>query len=227
MLFAGAFFTAYRGLVVFSLYLLGITLSIVMAYIFRRFIFKDKDAPFIMELPPYRLPGLKATAVRVWDRGESFIKRAGTVIFVGATLVWVLANFPWGVEYASPQSVMGMIGNAVAPVFSPLGFGNAQAASALLFGFIAKEVVVGTLGVIYATGSAGLGATLLQFWTPLTAYSFMVMVLLYVPCLATIAAIRRETNSWKWTTFAVGYSLTLAYAVAFVVYRLGLLAGFR
>jgi len=227
ILFAGAFFSTYQGLIIFSLYLLGIVLAITMAYLFKRFLFKGEEAPFIMELPPYRMPDPKATFLHVWDLGKSFLTRAGTIILAGVILVWVLANAPWGVEYASTDSLMGMIGSALAPIFAPLGFGTWQAASALIFGFLAKEAVVGTLGVIYGSGDAGLTATISQLWTPLSAYSFMVMSFLYVPFVAAYPLKRPGGNSRGWTLFAVAYSLILGWVMAFIVYQGGRLLGFN
>ena len=138
----------------------------------------------------------------------------------------MLANLPVGVAPASQDSFLGIIGTALAPLLKPAGFGNWQAASALLFGIIAKEVVVSTLGVIHGVGEAGLTAIIAQTWTPLAAYAFLVMNLIYVPCVATIGAIKRETNSWRWTLFAIGYSLILGWAMATLIYQGGKLLGF-
>jgi ferrous iron transport protein B len=225
VLFAGAFFAANQGLVIFSLYLIGIVLAVVMGKIFKTFLFPGDTSPFVMELPPYRVPTLKGTFIHMWERGSSFVRKAGTIIFAVVILIWVLSSFPWGVEYASRQSLLGNIGSAVAPLFKPLGFGTWEAASALIFGLLAKEVVVGTLGVIYGAGEVGLTEMIRQMWTPLSAYAFMVMTLIYIPCIATIGAIKRETNSWKWTGFAVGYSLLLGWLMGFIVYQGGKLLG--
>lgn len=126
-------------------------------------------------------------------------------------LVWILADLPVGVEYASQESLLGRIGSFVAPVFKPAGFRTWEAAVALMFGILAKEVVVGTLGVVYGVEEARLSQAIAQYWTPLSAYVFMVMTLIYVPCIATVAAIKKETNSWGWTALAVGYSLMLGW----------------
>ena len=227
ILFAGAFFSTRQGLVIFSLYLLGIILAIIMGKLFKTVLFKGESAPFVMELPPYRLPTLKGTLIHVWERGSSFIRKAGTIIFGAVVLIWVLSVFPWGVEYASQESLVGRLGGALAPVLAPAGFGKWEAAAALVFGLLAKEVVVGTLGVIYGVGEGGEGLTqiIAQQWTPLSAYAFMAMCLIYIPCAATIGAIKRETNSWKWTGFAVGYSLVLGWVVAVIIYQGGRLLG--
>jgi len=225
VLFAGAFFSANQGTVIFSLYVLGIVLAIIMAKIFRTFLFPGETSLFVMELPPYRVPTLKGTFIHMWERGSAFVRKAGTIIFGVVVLVWALAVFPWGVEYASQESLLGGLGSLIVPILKPLGFGNWEAASALIFGLLAKEVVVGTLGVVYGTGEAGLVGAIQQMWTPLSAYAFMAMTLIYIPCVATIGAIKRETNSWKWTGFTVGYSLVLGWLVAFIVYQGGKLLG--
>ncbi|MCK5332878.1 MAG: ferrous iron transporter B, partial [Candidatus Aenigmarchaeota archaeon] len=149
-----------------------------------------------------------------------------TIIFAIVIVIWVLASMPWGVEYASEESVIGQMGSFIAPVFGPCGFGEWQPAVALMFGFAAKEVVVGTFGTLYDVGDEGLGAVIHNHFTPLSAASFIVMVLLYVPCMAVVATIRRETNSWKWPLFVVVYTSTVAWVCAVVVYQGGLLLGF-
>jgi ferrous iron transport protein B len=225
VLFTGAFFSARQGMVIFSLYLLGIVLAILMGVLFKRFLFKGETSHFVMELPPYRVPTLKSTFIHMWERGSSFIKKAGTIILAVVVLVWVLSNLPAGVEYASQESLLGQMGSFVAPILKPAGFGTWEAAVALVFGILAKEVVVGTLGVIYGAGESGLTEAIAQYWTPLSAYAFMVMTLIYIPCVAVIGAIKRETNSWGWTAFAVGYSLVLGWLMAVLVYQLGRLLG--
>lgn len=227
VLFAGTFFAARQGLVIFSLYLLGIVLAIVMGRLFKACLFRGETSHFVMELPPYRLPTLRSTLVHMWERGSAFVRKAGTVIVGVVVLVWALSSLPWGVEYASESSLLGRLGNLVAPVLAPAGFGTWEAVAALMFGLLAKEVVVGTLGVVYGTGEEGLADAVRVHFTPLSAYAFMVMALIYVPCVATIAAIRRETNSWGWAAFAVGYSLALGWIMAVLVYQVGRLLGWQ
>lgn len=225
VLFAGALFTAYQGWVIFSIYLLGIVLAVIMGRVFKGVFFPTESSPFVMELPPYRLPTLKGTFIHMWERGSSFIRKAGTIIFGVVILIWVLANLPAGVEYASQQSFIGRLGSLFAPLLEPAGFGTWEAASALVFGILAKEVVVGTLGVVYGVGEETLPEVIGQHFTPLAAYAFMVMTLVYIPCVAAIGAIRRETNSWKWTALAVGYSLVLGWLLAVIIYQGGRLLG--
>ncbi|MBW2039278.1 MAG: ferrous iron transport protein B [Deltaproteobacteria bacterium] len=219
-LFAGAFFAQRQGLVVFSLYLLGIVLATIMARIFKAIFFREEVAPLIMELPPYRLPSLKGVILHMWERGSLFVRKAGTIIFAGVVLIWLLASLPPGVEYGSQGSLIGRLGSIFAPLLKPAGFGFWQAAVALLFGIVAKEVVVGTLGTLYGVEGEGLREVLPQYFVPLSAYAFMTMSLIYIPCIAAIATIKRETN-WRWTLLAVSYSLILGWILAVLIYQIG------
>ncbi|AIS32518.1 ferrous iron transport protein B [Methanobacterium formicicum] len=266
-LIVAAFFSAYQGWVIFSLYLLGIVVAIIVAAIFKKTIFKGMSAPFVMELPPYRIPTVKGALIHMWERGVLFLKKAGTVILALSVVIWALSSLPVGVEYASQDSITGQIGTTLAPVFAPLGFGEWQATVAIIYGFMAKEVVVSTFGILYGIGEdsggeataeeaapdeqvssetsegssieaapaeeeaapeedPGFIAVMQELFTPLSAYAYMVFVLLYIPCLATLATIRRETNSWKWPGFAAVYTFGVAYVVSLVVYQGGLLLGF-
>ncbi|MBI5458659.1 ferrous iron transport protein B [Methanobacterium sp.] len=276
-LLAAAFFSAYQGWVIFSLYIVGIVVAIIMAAIFKKTIFKGMSAPFVMELPPYRIPTAKGAIIHMWERGVLFLKKAGTLILALSVVIWALSSLPVGVEYASQESITGQIGTTLAPVFAPLGFGQWQATVAIIYGFLAKEVVVSTFGILYGVGDEGSGGTtteesvnpeftgepasseqasaeasagsasgeekaaeeekapeedpgfisaIQELFTPLSAYAYMVFILLYIPCLATLATIRRETNSWKWPAFAAGYTFVVAYVVSLVVYQGGLLLGF-
>ncbi|MCD6254410.1 MAG: ferrous iron transport protein B [Thermotogae bacterium] len=219
VLFASVFFPRRTGTVVFSLYILGIVLAILMARVFKTLFFKEESPPLIMELPPYRLPQLKTILLQTWTRSKAFLIKAGTIIFAATVVVWLLSTFPLGVEYGSRESFIGVIGRSVAPILKPAGFGFWQAGVALLFGLIAKEVVVSTLGTLLG-GEESLPLVLSEYFNPVSAYAFMVMSLVYIPCIATIATIKRET-SWKWTLLAIGYSLVLGWILAVVVYKLG------
>ncbi|RJQ08823.1 MAG: ferrous iron transport protein B [Bacillota bacterium] len=224
-LFAGAFFGARQGLVVFSLYLLGVIMAVVMARLLTRRLLPGESSDFVLELPPYRLPSLTRAARQMWFRGSAFIRKAGTMIALGVVVMWGLSSLPWGVDYAGADSLLGRLGSVLAPLLEPAGFGRWQAAAALIFGVLAKEFVVAAMGLVYGAGEQALPALLALHFTPLAATAFMVMALLYVPCVATVAAIRRESGSWRWAVFAVGYSLLLGWGMAVVVYQVGRLLG--
>jgi ferrous iron transport protein B len=220
VLLAGVFFPANAGNVVFVLYVLGIVVAIASAWLFRKTILPGKPAPFLMEMPPYRLPTFFTSVRHMWDRGYMYIRKAGGIILAGALIVWFLATFPYGVEYGSADSYAGMLGHLLQPLFAPLGF-DWKIAVALLFGFIAKEIVVGSLGVLYGAGEdeETLSAALLADPSlgPVTAFALMVFVLLYMPCVAALAVIKQETGSWKWALFSVGYGIAVAYILALVI----------
>ena len=188
-------------------------LAILLAWLFRKKLIKGESGHFVMELPPYRLPTAKGILIYTWINVRAFLARAGTIIFLAVMLFWLL-NYTGIIEPVS---------KAIAPVFSPAGFGQWQAAAALIFGVLAKEVVIGAFGTLFAVGEGALGETIaVQLgWTPLAAFAFMVMCLLYIPCAATIATIKRETNSWKWPAFVVGYTILLAWVMAVLIYQIG------
>ncbi|HEX55081.1 MAG TPA: ferrous iron transport protein B [Candidatus Altiarchaeales archaeon] len=230
VLFTAAFFPDNGDMVVYSLYILGIVVAIVMGLIFKNTLFKGLSSPFVMELPPYRMPTLRGTMIHMWERGYLFIKKAGTIIFATIIIIWLLASLPVGVEYGSENSYAGIIGKMISPIFEPLGFSDYRVSTSLLFGFVAKEVVVGSLGALYGVTDVENNENMLienlhaQF-TPLSAYSFLVFVLLYAPCVATIGVIREEIG-WKWAIFTAIYTTIIAWFVAFLVYQVGSLIGF-
>ena len=229
LLLVGAFFAAAdQTNVIFSLYVLGIVVAIIVAFILRKTLFDDMDAPFVMELPDYKLPTLRGILMHTAEKSWGFVRKAGTIILAAAIIVWILSSFPAGVEYGSQESAIGMIGTAVAPVFAPLGFGSWQPAVALIFGLVAKEVVVGTFSSLFgvAEEGAGIAAAMHGIFTPLTAYVFMVFVLLYIPCFAALGTIKQETGGWKWPLIMSVTTLITAYVVAFIVYMVGLALGF-
>jgi ferrous iron transport protein B len=215
VLLAAAFFTAHQGLVVFSMYALGVVLAIILAWVFRKKLLPGESGHFVMELPPYRLPTITGVLAHAWEHGKAFLTRAGTLIFGAVVIIWFLNYF----------NVLEHIGRVIAPVFSTAGFGQWQAAIALIFGVLAKETVVGTFGTLFAgaEGAGGMGAALSAQlgWTPLIAFAFMAMVLLYIPCVATLGIVRKETGSWKWTFFTIGYTLVLGWLVATLIYQIG------
>lgn len=231
-LFTAAFFAQNQGLVIFSIYVLGIVVAILSGILLKNTLLKGEAAPFVMELPPYRFPTYKGISIHMWDRGKAFIKKAGTVIFAAAVVIWFLQSFDFALNLVeSPaDSIFGSIGKAIAPIFAPVGFGDWRSAVAILTGFIAKEVVVATMGILYGLGEVGedsieLATALRTAFTPLSAYAFMAFTLLYLPCIAAFAAMKREMNSWKWTLIALGYQTGIAWLVAFVIYQAGKLFG--
>jgi len=228
LVFIAAFFPNHRAVVLFSIYTIGFLIALLMGKIFSKTLFKGEPSYFVMELPPYRMPTVKGVFIHMWDKVGSFLKRAGTVIFVVVTMLWVLAVLPYGVEPHSQASILGRIGSLIAPIFRPAGFGTWQASVGLFAGIVAKEAVVSTLGMVYAGVEEGakLIAAVQQAFTPLTAVSFMVMTLLYTPCAAVIGTVKRETDSLKWTLFIIAYTFLVAWIAAVAVYQFGRLLGF-
>jgi ferrous iron transporter FeoB len=232
-LFAGAFFSGKKigifdqgGIVIFSLYALGIIVAILVGKFFSEKVFKGEESYFILELPPYRIPTAKSIFIHMWEKSQHFIKKMSTIILGLVIIVWVLSNLPGGVEPGSKDSLIGIIGSAMAPIFKPAGFGTWQAAVSLITGIGAKEAVVSTLGTVYGVGEENLTTIIQQAFTPLSALAFMVMSLLYCPCAATIGAIKRETNSSKWALAAVVYTCVIGWIAGVLVYQIGKLLGF-
>ncbi len=222
-LFIAAFFGASRGLAVCSIYLLGVVVAILCAFLLQKTVLKGGHAPFVMELPPYRLPTAKTLSLHVWEKLKDFLTKAGTVLLGASVVVWALQYFNFSFQHVqdSSQSILGLIGTAIAPLFRPLGFGDWQSSVSLLSGLIAREQVVSSLGILYGTSGAGLAAALQAVYTPASAYAFMTFALLFIPCIAAVTTIRREMNSRKWTLIALSFQAVVAYFVTFVVYQLG------
>ncbi len=280
VIFAAAFFPQNSGQVIFWLYTLGIVVAVVTGMVFKRTLFGNKPpSPFVLELPPYRMPTLKGVLIHMWEHTSAFVRKAGGIILITSIIIWFLMNIPWGVE--NPRdSLFGWVSAAVAPIFVPAGHGDWETVGPLVTGFIAKETVIGTMSEIYAVSEeettedeeegaaptffedvgqivtsfiratvntvkmtvsiipgldlmgqaeeeqeAGLIATLQGAFTPLAAVAFMVFVLLYTPCVATIAAIRHEYGL-KWMLFSATYMLVVAWVMSVVVYQGGMLLGF-
>ncbi len=273
IILAGSFFANKAGTIIFSLYLFGIIMAILSGRILRALLFKGEDAPFVMELPPYRMPMLKSLLIHMWDRSKMFLKKMGGVILVGSIIIWALSSFPKNISYSVDydrlsanqrdaysdkiksadrasdvaleqalavalgdienkkeqerisKSYIGQIGKALEPLFRPIGIGW-QASVALVTGFVAKEVVISTMGVLYGVGKEdgqALEAALKRSgMTPLSALSMMVFVLLYVPCFATVMAIYRESSA-KWAWFNVIYTTMVAWSMSFLVYQAGMI----
>lgn len=223
----GAFFPSKASLVLFSIYVVGILLAVLMARIFSRFIVKGYDAPFVMELPPYRMPTAKAVLRHTWEKGAQYLKKMGGIIMIASIIIWFLGYYPNHENYATTaeqqeNSYIGQIGKAIEPVIEPLGF-DWKMGIGILSGIGAKELVVSTLGVLYTNDDDIDSIDLSERIpiTPLVAYAYMLFVLIYFPCVATIAAIKNESGSWKWALFTICYTTLLAWLVAFAVYRIG------
>ena len=226
LLLTGTFFANNASLVLLSIYAIGIALAVLMARLFCRFLVKGDDTPFVMELPPYRLPTAKTIFRHTWEKGVQYLKKMGGIIMVASIIIWALGYYPHeGFENATEQqenSYIGQIGKAIEPVIEPLGF-DWKLGIGILSGVGAKELVVSTLGVLYANDAnadeASLGERIPI--TPLVAFTYLIFVLIYFPCIATIAAIKGETGSWKWALFTAFYTTALAWIVSFLIYQIG------
>lgn len=243
ILLAGAFFPpAVAGKVIFGVYALGVLLALTMARLFSKYLLPGPATPFVMELPPYRLPTLKGTLIHMWERGWLYVKKAGTTILAMSIVMWFLLSHPatppqpgltpgQNAEHNLAHSYAGSIGRAVEPLLRPLGF-DYKIAMGLFAGFAAKEIIVSTFGTVYsleeddaASGELRQALRSDPVFSPLVACALMVFVLIYIPCASTVAAIYRETCSWRWTGFAVVYTCALAWLAAFVIYQGGRLLG--
>ncbi len=224
--FAVAFFPKYSTWVIIGLYVLGILIGILTASVSKKTLFKGKPVPFVMELPAYRMPSAKNVIMHMWEKAKDFITRAFGIILLASVVVWLLENFDfrfYPVEN-SQESILASIGTLLSPVFRPLGFADWRAASALLPGFTAKETVLSTLSILTNT-TENLGSALQNIFTPLSAVSFLVFVLLYTPCVAAMSAIHQELNSKGATALTIFYQIAIAWVIAFLLYQTGLLLG--
>jgi ferrous iron transport protein B len=247
ILIAGAVFPNHAGTAIFLLYLTGIVLAVLISLIFKKTLFKSKEAPFVMELPPYRMPTLKVSLRHMWDKGQQYLKKMGGVILLAVILIWALEYFPAGPS-ATPderleRSYIASVGKFVQPVIAPLGFDWRMGVS-LMTGAAAKEVVVSTMGVLYGTShndhpaTQNLTATLAgqtrtsgpgaggKLFTPLVGASYLLFILIYMPCVAVIATVSKESGSWKWALFLMVYTTVLAWLFSFAVFQIGTLMGF-
>jgi ferrous iron transport protein B len=273
VLLISAFFPANQGLVLLSIYLVGIMLSVLMALLFKKLFFAKQDVPFVMELPPYRIPTLRNTSIHMWSKSLQYLSKMGTVILSASIIIWALGHFPREVEYSKnydsiatkisadsslttemkeaqlaqveidkesermENSYIGKLGHMITPIISPLGW-DWKIGVSIITGLAAKEIVVGSMGVLYQseldadensvslknklqeqqfTRGARIGE---KVFTPLVAYSLMLFILIYFPCVAVIAAIKKEAN-WKWAVFTMVYTTALAWLVAFAAYQIG------
>jgi ferrous iron transport protein B len=258
ILFISAFFPRYQGTILFGMYFTGIIIAVGSALLLKKTVFRKKDVPFVMELPPYRIPTLRSVLRHMWQKAVQYLQKIGGVILTASVIIWALGYFPKSqdtqsentqhflvprqdsveVQHAQQQanSYIGRIGRFIQPVMAPLGF-DWKLSVAILTGVSAKEVVVGTLGVLYHADDSGDGATLVKklqdqkhtegskagqpLFTPLIALSFMLFILIYFPCIGVVSAIAKESGSWKWALFIAGYTTVLAYAVSFTVFQAG------
>jgi ferrous iron transport protein B len=267
ILFISAFFPKNQGSVLFLLYMLGALFAILSALFLKRVFFKSAEIPFVMELPPYRIPTVRSIFKHVWFRTGLYLKKIAGIILLASIIVWLLSNFPRSISYSRDysgeisvveksglssekkteavnllisdqksekhsKSFMGMIGRSMEPVMRPLGF-DWHLSVSILSGLAAKEVVVSTLGVIYQANNSSAGSSLVEkirtqkddsgkiIFTPLIAFSFMLFILTYFPCVGVVAAIKRESGSWKWAVFTIFYTTGIAWLLSFSVYQIG------
>ena len=223
----GAFFPSRASLVLLSIYAIGILLAVLMARVFTKFIVKGDDSPFVMELPPYRMPTAKVVARHTWEKGKQYLKKMGGIIMIASIIIWFLGYYPNHENYTTTaeqqeNSYIGRLGKAIEPAIEPLGF-DWKMGIGILSGVGAKELVVSTLSVLYTNEDDVENVNLSERIpiTPLVAYCYMLFVLIYFPCIATLAAIRQESGSWKWAVFAAVYTTALAWLVSFAVYQVG------
>lgn len=247
ILFISAFFPNYQGTILFAIYFTGILIAILSALLLKKTIFRKKDIPFVMELPPYRIPTARSVVKHMWTRAVQYLKKIAGIILAASVIIWALSYFPLSSHHGSSNKVkiqqqensyIGQIGQFIQPVMSPLGF-DWKLSVAILTGVTAKEVVVGTLGVLHQTETGQDNMSLVSklqqqtyavgpkagkpVITPIVALSFMLFILIYFPCIGVVSAIARESGKWKWALFVVGYTTLLAYLVSFAIYQLGLI----
>lgn len=237
ILFISAFFAKNQGSVLLLLYVLGMLFAVLSAFLLKKAFFRTPEIPFVMELPPYRIPTFRSIVKHVWFRTELYLKKIGGVILIASIIVWVLSNFPRNSSLPESEqqssSLMGMIGQAIEPVMEPLGF-DWRLSVSVISGVAAKEVVVSTLGVLFQTENQDHSSLVGKIqsetdnkgnplFTPLVAFSFMLFILTYFPCIGVVSAIRRESGSWKWSAFIVLYTTGVAWLLSFSVYQIGTL----
>ena len=220
---AAAFYGAYAGDILFSLYALGVVLAFMVAIILRKTLFRGRVSPFVIEFPAYQKPSFKVAAVRMWDRGSMYLRKALGIILIGLLIIGVLTaidaetlTFTTDPE----RSLVAALGRSLAPIFTPLNW-DWRFVVAMIFGFVAKEIVLGASAMLYGAGEEEIASRLASLYNPIDMYGYMTFILIYIPCIVTVAAIRQETGSWKWTMFAVVYGLILAYIVNLLIVTIG------
>ena len=225
-LISAAFFGPWAGLVVFGLYIIGMIVGILSGLFFKKTLFAGEPAPFVLELPPYRLPSIGNMLTHVWQKVKGFLVKAGTLILLMSMVLWLLQSFDFSLRMVDDptHSMLGALGNVLAPVFAPCGFGFWQAAVALLTGLVAKEMVVSSLSMFYGfslTAASGEVAAAMTGFTPLSAFAMLVFILLYVPCVAAVSTLFKEMQSRKWAWFSIAWQVGCAYVMALLVYQIG------
>ena len=219
--FAAVFFPEHAAIVMISMYAIGIIVGIIFALILDHSAFRGEPVPFVMELPNYRMPGAKSVARLIWDKAKDFLNKAFTIIFLATIVIWFLQSFDTHLNLVddSQNSMLAMVGSVLAPIFKPLGFGDWRFSTALLTGFMAKESVVSTITIL--TG----GTAVTEIISPFVAFVYMVFTLLYTPCVAAVAAVKRELGG-KWAVLVVFLQCAVAWIVAFLIHMVGMLLGF-
>lgn len=225
LLFISAFFPKHQGLVIFGLYLLGIILAVLYALFLQKTVLKGGHSAFVMELPPYRMPTPKTLGLHLWERVKDFFTKAGTVLLGASVIVWFCQYFSFSLQHVtnSADSILGVIGSAIAPIFTPLGFGDWKSSVSLLSGLIARESIVSTLGILHGTGgeaTTALVPVLQSVYSGASALSFMTFSLLFIPCIAAVSAIRQEMRSLKWTVGTLAMQACIAYGASFIVFQI-------
>jgi ferrous iron transport protein B len=221
--FCAAFFARYQALVMTGLYAAGIVFGVLAALLLKNTAFRGEPVPFVMELPNYRMPSPKNVLLLLWEKAKDFIERAFTIILLATVVIWFLQTFDLrlNVVTAGADSLLAQIGRLIAPIFRPVGFADWRVATSLISGFVAKEAVVSTLAVLMGTGIGELRLELAHLFTPLSAVSFLLFTLLYTPCVAAVATMRRELKSGPATFGVVLMQCVIAWVVAFAAYRIG------
>jgi len=217
ILFVQIFFKEHKELIILSLYIIGIIFGVISSAVLKKFFFPKEDTPLVMELPLYRFPSIKNIGLYATIKTGLFLKKAGTVILLFSIIIWFLSAFPFGVKYASEESFIGIIGEKIAPIYHFAGFGFKEAVISLLFGVVAKELVVSTLATLFG---GNLSMSIQSIFTPLSAYSFLLATLVSVPCIATLGAIKKEIGT-KWMIFSLIYMLSLGWLLATIFYQIG------
>lgn len=222
----GIFFPNHEGLILFILYIIGILIAFLIGFILRKSLFRGDEPSFVIEMPAYHLPRIKDTLLVMWDNAKEFITRAGIIIFPAILFIWLLASVPFGTEYASMDSLLGKTGSFIAPIFEPLGFGYSVIAVAIIMGLFAKEAIIGTIASICGANGVDIITSLQSALSPLSAFTLMVFILLYTPCISALITLKKESHSWLFTICAALMYFGIAWIISFIIYQVGVTFGF-